>query len=170
MWTTESCSPVFIQLKISFGANQSPAKLDVMASVSVSEKLRTNPSLPQPNINPNLLLFDCNCFRGGVGAHQSCSNPPPPTPRKSLNPENSFNCQQKILNEVCLRRIHQMSSVQAFGIASELCKTPSIRKFLISQVFNSSAEITRNFPRSCYVNRYLWPFLIILQVARYSTT
>ena len=77
MWTTESCSPVFIQLKISFGANQSPAKLDVMASVSVSEKLRTNPSLPQPNINPNLLLFDCNCFRGGVGAHQSCSNPPP---------------------------------------------------------------------------------------------
>ena len=77
MWTTESCSPVFIQLKTSFGANQSPAKLDVMASVSVSEKLRTNPSLPQPNINPNLLLFDCNCFRGGVGAHQSCSNPPP---------------------------------------------------------------------------------------------
>lgn len=126
-----------------------------MASVSVSEKLRTNPSLPQPNINPNLVLFDCNCFRGGVGAHQSCSNPPPPPPRKSLNPENSFNCQQKILNEVCLRRIHQMSSVQAFGIASELCKTPSIRKFLVSQVFNSSTKITRNFPRSCYVNRYL---------------
>ena len=125
MWTTESCSPVFIQLKISFGANQSPAKLDVMASMSVSEKNGT---------------------------------------------ENPFNCKQKILNEVCLRRTHQMSSVQAFGIVSELCKTPSIRKFLISQVFNSSAEITRNFPRSCYVNRYLWPFLIILQVARYSAT
>ena len=115
MWTTESCSPVFIQLKISFGANQSPAKLDVMA-------------------------------------------------------ENPFNCEQKILNEVCLRRTHQMSSVQAFGIVSKLCKTPSIRKFLISQVFNSSAEITRNFLRSCYVNRYLWPFLIILQVARNSAT
>ena len=48
-----------------------------------------------------------------------------------------------------------MSSVQAFGIASELRKTPSIRKFLISQVFNSSTKITRNFPSSCYVNRYL---------------
>ena len=38
-----------------------------------------------------------------------------------------------------------MSSVQAFGIVSKLCKTPSIRKFIISQVFNSSAKITETF-------------------------